>query len=124
MSDVALINGDIVPSSFGDIMIVNDDDDIIQTAINNILLIYGTNQFHTDIGNMVYHNRNKMTERGLQEVAGYCKDAILQDNRVSEVIEIVARNNSTSDNPGLCGISFILQTIYGRQLNSNVSIIL
>ena len=61
MSDVALVNKDLVPSSFGDIAILDDNDDIIQMAINNILTIRGTNEFHTDIGNDVYNSRYKIT---------------------------------------------------------------
>ena len=67
MSDVALINGDIAPSNFGDIMIVNDDDDIIQMAVNNILLVYGTNEFHPDMGNMAYNNRNRNSIKQLDQ---------------------------------------------------------
>ena len=124
MSDVALVNKDLVPSSFGDIAILDDNDDIIQMAINNILTIRGTNEFHTDIGNDVYNSRYKMSERGLQAIASECKNAILQDIRVSDVIEIIARNASTIDNYGLCEISFVLVTIDGVQLSSNVAITL
>ena len=124
MSDIALINGDIMASSFGDILIVNDNDDIIQMAINNIMTIYSTNEFHTNIGNMVYHSRHKLSERGLQEIASYCKDAIMQDYRVANVIEIIARNNSTPDNYGQCEISFVLITVNGAQLSSSTTITL
>ena len=124
MSDVALVNKDLVPSSFGDIAILDDNDDIIQMAINNILTIRVTNEFHTDIGNDVYNGRYKMSDKGLQAIASECKNAILQDIRVSDVIEIIARNASTIDNYGLCEISFVLVTIYGVQLSSNVAITL
>ena len=124
MSDVALVNKDLVPSSFGDIAILDDNDDIIQMAINNILTIRGTNEFHTDIGNDVYNSRYKMSDKGLQAIASECKNAILQDIRVSDVIEIIARNASTIDNYGLCEISFVLVTIDGVQLSSNVAITL
>lgn len=124
MSDIALINGDIMASNFGDILVVNDNDDIIQMAINNIMTIYGANEFHTNIGNMVYHNRHKMTERGLIEIASQCKDAIMQDYRVANVIEIIARNASTPGNYGLCNISFVLITVNGVQLSSDVTITL
>ena len=69
MSDIALINTDIIQSSFGDIAILNDDDDIIQMAINNILTVRGTNEFHRNIGNDVYNERHKLSELGLQEIA-------------------------------------------------------
>ena len=122
MSDVALVNKDLVPSSFGDIAILDDNDDIIQMAINNILTIRGTNEFHTDIGNDVYNSRYKMSERGLQAIASECKNAILQDVRVENVIEIIARNASTPENYGLCEISFVLVTTDGIQLSSNIAI--
>lgn len=124
MSDIALVNGDIVASNFGDILIVDDDNDIIQMAINNIMTIYGTNQFHPEIGNMVYNGRYKMSENGLVEIAARCKDAIMSDYRVANVIEIIAKNISTLENYGLCQISFVLLTIYGVQLSSSTTITL
>ena len=124
MSDIALINKDIVASNFGDILIVNDDDDILQMAVNNILTVAGSNMFHTNLGNTVYSGRYKMSENGLKEIASRCKDAIMHDYRVSNVIEIIARNASTMQQYGLCEISFVLITIYGKQLNSNVSVLL
>jgi hypothetical protein len=122
MSDIALINGDIVASNFGDILIANDNDDIIQMAINNIMTIHGTNEFHPNIGNMVYNERYKMSENGLKEIASRCKDAIMSDYRVANVIEIIAKNTSTLENYGLCDISFVLITVDGTQLSSSVSI--
>lgn len=124
MSDIALTNRDIIPSNFGDIAIVNDDDDIIQMAVNNILTIYGTNEFHPNIGNNVYNGRHKMSERGLQNIAIECKNAILQDIRVANIIEIIAKNVSTPENYGLCEVSFVLITTYGSQLSSSVAITL
>lgn len=122
MSDIALVNGDIVGSIFGDVLVINDDDDIIQMAINNIKLIYGANEFHPNMGNTVYGSRYKMSENGLEEIATKCKNAIMQDYRVSNVIEVIAKNISTSQSYGLCDISFVLVTIYGTQLNSNITI--
>ena len=121
MSDIALINGDILASNFGDILVVDDSNDIIQMAINNIMTIYGANEFHPDIGNTVYGGRYKMTENGLKEIASRCKDAILSDYRVANVIEIIAKNVSTPENYGQCEISFTLITIYNTQLSSSVT---
>lgn len=123
MSDVALINGDIMASNFGDILIINDDDDVIQHAVNSILTIYSANKFHENIGNTVYNDRFKMSERGLQDVADRCKNAILQDYRVQNVLEIVAKNASMIEY-GLCEVSFVLETTDGRVLNSNVTVTL
>ena len=124
MSDIALINGDIAPSDLGDILVVNDNDDIIQTAINNIMTVYGANQFHPNIGNTVYRTRFKASERGLKEIANACKNAIQQDPRVMNVIEVVARNNSTTTSYWECDISFSLITIDGTQLDSSTAIVL
>lgn len=124
MSDIALVNGDISASSFGDILIVDDDADVIQMAVNNIMTIYGANEFHKEIGNTVYNDRFKMSERGLMDIAGRCKNAILSDYRVQNVLEIVAKNASTPGNYGLCKVSFVLLTTYGKELSSNVTITL
>lgn len=124
MSDIALINGDIAASNLGDILIIDDDADVIQMAVNNIMTIQGANEFHTEIGNTVYNNRFKMSQRGLEDIANRCKNAILNDSRVKNVLEIIAKNASTIDNYGLCEVSFVLLTTYGKQLNSSVTIIL
>lgn len=121
MADIAF-NGDIMASNFGDLLIVNDDNDIIQMAINNIHTIHGANEFHPEIGNDVYNRRYKMSGNGLKEIASVCKNAIMLDYRVSDVIEIVAKNISTSEDYGLCEVSFVLMTINGTQLNSSVAI--
>lgn len=122
MADIALTNGDIVVSSFGDLLTINDDDDIIQTAINNILTIKGTNEFHPELGNDAHTSRYKISERGLNELANRCKDAILQDIRVTSVIEVVVENNGTESSNNLGNVSFILVTNSGRQLSSSTSI--
>lgn len=124
MADIALINRDIVASNFGDILIADDSNDIIQMAINNIVTIYGTNQYHPNLGNTVYNGRYKMSENGLKEIASRCKDAIMSDYRVANVIEVIARNVSTIKEYGLCEISFTLITIYGTQLSSNTSVVI
>lgn len=124
MSDIALINGDISASSFGDISIIDDDADVIQMAVNNIMTIYGANPFHVNLGNTVYNNRFKMSTRGLEDVANRCKNAILNDYRVQNVLEIIAKNAGTITNPGLCEVSFVLLTTYGKELSSNVTITL
>lgn len=122
MSDIALMDRDIIASNFGDILIVDDDNDIIQMAVNNIMTVHGSNEFHQGIGNTVYNGRHKMSENGLKEIANKCKDAILQDNRVANVVEIIAKNISTIENYGLCDISFVLITTYGAQLGSSVTV--
>lgn len=122
MADIALISGDIVASNFGDILIADDNNDIVQTAINNIYTIRGANQFHPHIGNDVYNGRYKMSQNGLKEIASACMDAIMLDYRVINVVEVTAKNVSTLENYGLCEISFTLITIDGTQLSSSVTI--
>lgn len=122
MADLAFIGGDIAASTFGDILLVNDNDDIIQMAVNNINTVYGGNEFHPHIGNTVFNGRYKMSENGLKEIAGACKDAIMLDYRVANVVEVVAKNISTPNNYGMCDISFVLITVDGVQLNSSVAI--
>ena len=124
MADIAFVNRDIMASIFGDILIVNDDDDIVQTAINNILTVYGSNKYHPTIGNIIYNERHKMSDTGLTEIANKCKLAILQDPRVVNVVEITATNRSTAENYGLCDITFILLTTYGARLSSAITVIL
>lgn len=124
MADVALVNNDIVVSNFGDLLVVDDDSDVIQMAVNSILTIYSANELHPNLGNTVYNDRFKMSERGLKDIAGRCKNAILNDPRVANVLEIVARNASTPQNYGLCEVSFVLLTTYDRELSSSVSIII
>lgn len=122
MADIALVNGDITISSFGDLLTINDDEDIIQTAINNILTIKGTNPFHTEVGNDAHINRYKISEQGFNEIANRCKDAILQDVRVTSVLEVIVENDGTELNNNLCTVSFVLITIDGKQLSSGTSI--
>lgn len=124
MADIALVNGDIMASNFGDIMIINDDDDIVQMAINNIQTVYGSNPFHPTIGNTVHNDRFKMSKRGLEDIANRCKNAIMGDYRIQNVLEVIARNISTQENYGLCEISFVILTTYGKELSSSISIIL
>ena len=122
MADIAFINRDIVASNFGDILIANDDDDVIQMAVNNIMTINGANSFHPNIGNTLYNRRYKMSKNGLVDIANRCKDAIMSDYRVANVIEVIAKNISTPENYGTCEISFALITTYGKQLSSNVTV--
>lgn len=121
MADMALIGGDIATSSFGDLLVVNDDEDIIQTAINNILTIKGTNEFHPGLGNDAHISRYKISEQGFNEIANRCKDAILQDIRIANVLEVVVENDGTESANNMCIVSFVLVTVDGKQLSSNTS---
>lgn len=120
MADIALVNGDIITSSFGDILTIDDDEDIIQTAINNILTIKGDNIMHPELGNNAHNNRYKMSTRSFNEIAERCKEAILQDIRVASVLEVLVVNDKFISNA--CNVSFVLITVDDKQLSSSASV--
>ena len=87
MLDLLYSNGDLKADEYGDLVLCSDESaDIIQTANNNILLRYGHNIYHENLGNKIFTERIKANEGGLNEVADECKRAIIEgDNRVVEV---------------------------------------
>lgn len=87
MLDLLYSNGDLKADEYGDLVLCsNESADIIQTANNNILLRYGHNIYHENLGNKIFTERIKANEGGLNEVADECKRAIIEgDNRVVEV---------------------------------------
>ena len=87
MLDLLYSNGDLKADEYGDLVLCSDESaDIIQTANNNILLRYGHNIYHENLGNKIFTERIKANEGGLNEVADECKRAIIEgDNRVAEV---------------------------------------
>lgn len=117
MADILLVS-DIEISDTGDIKLVYNNDDILQSAINNIKLEYGELQLHSDIGNKMYSNRIKISESGLTDIETYCERAILLDTRIDRVnnIEAIRIDNNT------CRIDFSLLTISGDTIQSNISI--
>lgn len=117
---MALVDGDIITSSFGDILTIDDNEDIIQTAVNNILTVKGDNILHPEIGNDAHNNRYKMSTRSFNEIAERCKEAILQDVRVDSVLEVLVVKDKYISNA--CNVSFVLVTTSGRQLYSGASI--
>lgn len=119
MGDIALVNGDIVVSQFDDISLVLDDnEDILQQAINNINTIYGEVIDHPTIGNMLFNNRNKI-KSDLSDIETYCEDAISSDERIDSVEDIVATRVKDTD---MVNISFTLLTIYGDTISSSSNI--
>ena len=87
MLDLLYNNGDLKADEYCDLVLCSDESaDIIQTANNNILLRYGHNIYHENLGNKIFTERIKANEGGLNEVADECKRAIIEgDNRVVEV---------------------------------------
>lgn len=118
--DVMLTGSDLVRSLFGDLAIVSDDDDIIQTAINNIKTKYGEMELHPEFGNTAFTTRMKLSDTNMVSVENSCRIAILQDVRVSKVSRIKAIKST--DIYGQCDINFTLVTTDGKVLDSGVSI--
>lgn len=118
MRDLILVDGDICNTMFGDIALSSGDDEIIQTACNNIQTIYGENRLHKNIGNKAYKRRLKITQSNLVIVANDCKNAILQDHRVANAsVTATATDGSTE-----CSVFFKLTTTSGKILSSTVNI--
>ena len=111
MADLKCQNGDLVASEYGDLVLCDmsgdtyEDEDVIQTANNSILLRFGRNKYHNNIGNNIYNRRVKASETGLSMVVEECENAILNgDSRIQEVIDVTA---TTGEN-GQCYVQYRL----------------
>lgn len=120
MADILLSNGDIDVSPYADLAIVQSYDEITQSAINNILTIYGENQFHPDIGNMVHNKRLKISNGGLATIIQDCSNAIMQDDKVAAVKSLTAEIDP--DNNTKVNITFTLMAVDGTLLSSMIAI--
>lgn len=97
MLDLLYNNGDLKADEYGDLVLCSDESaDIIQTANNNILLRYGHNVYHENLGNRIFTERIKANEGGLNEVADECKRAIIEGD--SRVVEVTAMNVTMGEN--------------------------
>lgn len=97
MLDLLYNNGDLKADEYGDLVLCSDESaDIIQTANNNILLRYGHNAYHEDLGNKIFTERIKANEGGLNEVADECKRAIIEGD--SRVVEVTTMNVTMGEN--------------------------
>lgn len=97
MLDLLYNNGDLKADEYGDLVLCSDESaDIIQTANNNILLRYGHNIYHENLGNKIFTERIKANEGGLNEVADECKRAIIEGD--SRVVEVTAMNVTMGEN--------------------------
>lgn len=120
MADIYLnSDGDIEATNFGDIAVVTSYDEITQTAVNNIKLIYGEDQFHIDIGNMAYNRRLKISESSLEVIKNDCISAVLKDTRVDKVISMTI---SYDDTPNTLDIAFTLMVIDGTMVSNKINI--
>lgn len=115
MIDMLLHNGDLVADKYGDIVLCSsEDNDVIQSANNNILLRFGNNKFHTDLGNKIYGKRIKANDNGIEVVKEECIDAILNgDSRIREVKQIIV----TLLEDAMCAIDYVL--IYAKSIDNN-----
>ena len=97
MLDLLSNNGDLKADEYGDLVLCSDESaDIIQTANNNILLRYGHNVYHENLGNKIFTERIKANEGGLNEVADECKRAIIEGD--SRVVEVTTMNVTMGEN--------------------------
>lgn len=97
MLDLLYNDGDLKADEYGDLVLCSDESaDIIQTANNNILLRYGHNIYHENLGNKIFTERIKANEGGLNEVADECKRAIIEGD--SRVVEVTAMNVTMGEN--------------------------
>lgn len=97
MLDLLYNNGDLKADEYGDLVLCSDESaDIIQTANNNILLRYGHNVYHENLGNKIFTERIKTNEGGLNEVADECKRAIIEGD--SRVVEVTTMNVTMGEN--------------------------
>lgn len=118
MADIFLTNGDVATTIYGDIAVVESYDEITQSAVNNVLTIYGENQYHTDIGNMAYKRRLKLANSSIDTIKKDCIDAIMMDDRVSDVVSVDAYYDE--DNKNNINISFVIKSIDGTLMSSSV----
>lgn len=107
MLDLLYNSGDLKADEYGDLVLCGDESaDIIQTANNNILLRFGHNKYHPELGNGIYTQRIKANEGGLNEVADECTRAVLNgDSRVKEVLQM----NVTMGENASCIVDYKLQ---------------
>lgn len=111
MLDILLRDGDLVTGKYGDISLCEDEsEDVIQTASNNILLRYGDNKFHEELGNKVYNRRKKANQSGIDIIQAECIDAIYNDSRIREIKQI----NVTLLDDANCSVDYIL--IYAKTI--------
>lgn len=97
MLDLLYNNGDLKADEYGDLVLCSDESaDIIQTANNNILLRYGHNIYHENLGNKIFTERIKANEGGINEVADECKRAIIEGD--SRVVEVTTMNVTMGGN--------------------------
>lgn len=116
MLDILLRDGDLVADKYGDILSCEDEnEDVVQTANNNILLRFGGNKFHKELGNKAYDRRKKFNKSGIEMIQEECINAILNDGRIREIKHI----NVALVDKGECSVEYVL--IYAKTIESIVA---
>ena len=114
MIDLLLRNGDLALDGYGDISLCGgENDDIIQTANNNIMLRFADNMYHRSLGNKVFTSRIKLNSSGMETVAHESSVAILDgDSRVSDIKSITATVSGKNE----CTIDYVLTLTNGNMV--------
>lgn len=121
MIDLMINGGDLVVSEFGDLSLLqSDEDNIIQTANLAICTRKGSNIFHPEYGNDVWNRRVKMSESGFRIVEACSKDAIL--NSSNEILDVTSIRASRGNAARECNINYTLSTVNGRLVSGITSI--
>lgn len=119
--DIALSsNFDIDISKSGDIRLVYDNNEIVQTAISNIKTRYGEMYLDPTRGNKIFNSRVKLNNSSMGIVETECKNAILVDNRIASVESVFA--NKITDRDFNCYIKFAIKTVSGYLLYGETNI--
>ncbi len=124
MIDVAMSDGDLTVSEYGDISLeLTDDDDIIQMSNNAINTIKGELiELHPDFGNDAFNQRLKLSNNGYAIVEECATTAIMDadtEERIDEVSDISAYKGNSI---GECCINYTLLLADGRTISSSTSI--
>jgi len=119
-SDIMMVDGDVVATGSGDNALVSGPDELIQTAVHNVTLIYGELLDEPERGNMAYKRRIKLVDDGLGIIESDSKNAILYDTRVSDVPYIKATRST--DTPYDCSREFRIVDGDGNVYSSSATI--
>lgn len=124
MADMLLKDGEDsykdIQISNGDIAICDDDSDVIQQAMDSIRTKVKEIPFHPTYGNRSLGNRMKYTKTYTDIIKDGCTNAILLDQRVSEVSEIEV--NLDEEDRADAFVYFKVVTIDGKELSSTCGV--
>jgi len=116
LGDIKLVNDDI--DFVGDITCISDEESLVQSAIENIRIVYGEIPINDERGNMIYSRRLKLFGTDMRRVEDDCRNAILYDNRIKDVLAMKA----TRDTMFMCSISFTLVAYDGILASGGIGI--